>query len=108
MFYYLIGLIFTTFLLGIDITKAFLKNENNENLLFLTLCNALFLIVTTYFFFFLNDAFLALLSSFFLLGYAIFIVIECKKKNHTIPILDFPYLIFTIILFFYFLFFIFF
>ncbi len=107
MLYYLILLILSTSLLSISLGKALLKESDND-LYFLLFCNCIFLISTTAFYFTFQELFLSLCSSFFLLGYALLLLVKLKKINHKLLLIDYPYFLFTLGLFCYMIFIIFF
>lgn len=91
----LIALIHLTFL----IFKILLFKEVSKNFYFLVLSNIIFSIATTSFIFYFNDQIISLISSFFLMIYALFLVLEIKKEIGYVSALSIPYLLFTIVLF---------
>jgi len=69
-FYFLCSL-FTTLFLGVPLIKIFLTPKNHDNLLFLILCNGIFMISTTMFYFDFKELYFAFFSSIFLFIYCL-------------------------------------
>jgi len=92
---YFLVVFFTTLFLGVPIVKSFVPAERNMDLLFLVLCNCVFLISTTAFLFYYEHFVFAFFSSFFLCGYAILLFLELKKENKDALLFSLPYFSFT-------------
>ena len=97
--FYLCAVIFVTICISIPVNQVFLKEKEPHDLLFLILTNGIFLISTTLFHFYFQDKVLAILSSFFLLGYSIFLILQLKKETGKFKFLELPYFLFTLGLF---------
>lgn len=93
-FYFLCSL-FTTLFLGVPLIKIFLTPKNHDNLLFLILCNGIFMISTTMFYFDFKELYFAFFSSIFLFIYSILLSNAIKKERPESTIFLFPYLCFT-------------
>ena len=96
---YLSLLILTTICISIPTVKVFLKKQDIQDLLFLTLTNGIFILSTSLFLFYFQDKILSIISSFFLLGYSIFLVLLLKKETGKFEFLELPYILFTLSLF---------
>jgi len=96
---YILMVFFSTIFLGVPLVQAFLKANRSMDLLFLVLCNSVFLIATTAFLFYFHEMVLSALASFFLFGYSIFLFLELKKENKEISLFSIPYFLFTVFLF---------
>ncbi len=96
---YLISILVALIPLTILTFKILLFKEVSKNFYFLLLSNIIFSISTTSFIFYFNDQIVSLISSFFLMIYALFLVLEIKKEIGYISLLSIPYLLFTIVLF---------
>jgi len=92
---YLICLIFSTLFIGVPIIKIILTNEENNDLLFLVLSNALFLISTSAFYFYFNEHILAFSSSIFLWIYTLLLCHKIKKEKKEQLLFTIPYFLFT-------------
>lgn len=101
MLLFLVFLISSTLCIGFPIFKTFLEKESSHDLLFLVLSNSLFLISTALFTFYFKELGLGLCSSFFLLGYSVFLILHLKKENKVFSLLEIPYFLFTSLLFLY-------
>ncbi len=95
MAFYCILYFFTTLFLGVPVIKIFLQNKNHDNLIFLILCNAIFMISTTMFYFQANELLLAFFSSIFLFIYAILLIHNILKEKKDNFIFVLPYLCYT-------------
>ena len=97
--FYLYAVLLVTFCISIPVIKVFLKANETHDLLFLILTNGIFLISTTLFHFYFQDKILTIISSFFLLGYSIFLILKLKKETGKFEFLELPYFLFTLGLF---------
>lgn len=96
---YLSLLILTTVCISIPTMKVFLKKKETQDLLFLVLTNGIFILSTSLFLFYFHDKLLSIISSFFLLGYSVFLILLLKKETGQFEFLELPYFLFTLSLF---------
>ena len=98
MAFYFLCYLFTTLFLGVPLIKIFLTNKNHDHLLFLILCNGIFMISTTMFYFDFGELLFAFFSSIFLFLYSILLSYEIKKEQTDSIIFLVPYFLFTLTL----------
>lgn len=95
---YFLGLLFGTMFLFVPITKSFVKKVENMDLLFLVLCNSIFLVATTAFKFYFKENFLSACSSLFLMIYTLLLIHELKKEIGSTYFVI-PYFLFSLSIF---------
>ncbi len=96
---YLISILIALIPLTFLIFKILLFKEVSKNFYFLLLSNIIFSIATTSFIFYFNDQIISLISSFFLMIYALFLVLEIKKEIGYVSALSIPYLLIVLFIF---------